>query len=113
MKNIPRLFELLEMDDFRSKTVMYIGERKISTLSSFLEGALYALDAYGVERKDNEPDFREFHDWVSNYYGRDESTAGWKNIILEEVGGNEEKAVDEFFKLFDEFKTEKIAPDEL
>ncbi|WP_448271779.1 hypothetical protein [Nostoc sp. DSM 114160] len=44
-----------------------------------------------------------YHDWVARYYKWNESTAGWKNIILQEVG-DEAKACDVFFELFELFK---------
>ncbi|WP_299215092.1 hypothetical protein [uncultured Aquimarina sp.] len=98
---IPKLKALLESDNFRSRIGMYLGEKKISTLKGFLDGIYYSFDAYDLKEENL---FEGLHDWVANYYGWTESTAGWKNIILEECGNDEVKAVDEFFKIYDEFK---------
>ena len=98
---IPKLKILLESESFRSRTAMYIGEKKLSTLKGFLDGAYYAFDAYDVKEINL---FEGFHDWVVDYYGWNESTAGWKNIILKECDNDEMKAVDEFFKIYDKFK---------
>ena len=46
---IPKLKILLESESFRSRTAMYIGEKKLSTLKGFLDGAYYAFDAYDVK----------------------------------------------------------------
>ncbi|WP_298549214.1 hypothetical protein [uncultured Aquimarina sp.] len=98
---IPKLKLLLESDHFRTRIAMYIGEKKLSTLKGFLDGIYYAFDAYGIKEENV---FEGLHKWTADYYGWTESTAGWKNIILKECGNNELKAVDEFFKVYDEFK---------
>ncbi len=81
---------------------MYIGDKKITILRAFIDGYLFALEANNINLAEKEK-FTEFHDWVANYFGWYESTAGWKNIILEECNGNEEIAVDKFFELYDKF----------
>ncbi len=100
---IPKLKELLEMESFRSRTEMYIGEKKISILKSFFDGIYYSLEAYELKEENI---FEGFDNWVANYYGWNESTAGWKNIILKESENNETKSVDEFFRIYDKFKSE-------
>lgn len=104
MKRTPKLEELLELEDFRKRTAMYIGKKKISILNAFIDGVFYSFDAYNV---DEGWIFDGFHDWVADYYNWTESTAGWKNIILKECSGDEEKSIDEFFKLYDKFKNQK------
>ena len=96
----PKLKILLESETFRSRTAMYIGEKRLSTLKGFLDGVYYSFDAYDVKEEDY---FNGLHDWVANYYGWNETTAGWSQIILIECGNDEEKAVDEFFKVYDKF----------
>lgn len=97
------LFELLDLGQFREKTPMYIGDWKISSLKAFIDGYLYAS---WVKKMDDEDRiaFGDFHDWVADYFGWRESTLGWKNIILKECGGDEEKALRKFFELYDIFK---------
>jgi len=57
-----------------------------------------------IDIEETEPKFEKFNDWVASYYGWNESTAGWKNIILSESNNDEEKALKEFFNIFDKFK---------
>ena len=101
MNKLPKIKELINMHSFRTRTAMYIGEKKISILKSFFDGIYYSLEAYNVNE---EYIFNGFDDWIANYYGWTECTAGWKNIILSECNEDEEKAVDEFFNLYDKFK---------
>ncbi|WP_375238300.1 hypothetical protein [Aurantibacter sp.] len=77
------LNELLCSNGFREKTKLYIGSDSILTLRTFLDG---------------------FYDFVVNYYNYFESTSGWSNIILKESDGNEQKAIKQFFVLYDLFK---------
>ncbi len=101
MNKILRINELLESKDFRAKPGMYLREKKISLLDAFLAGVYYSIDTYGV---DEEIFLDGFHDFVAEHYRWKESTAGWKNILLKECKGDEEKALDEFFKLYDAYK---------
>lgn len=48
--------------------------------------------------------FRFMHDFVALKYGEYPSSAGWCSIILKNCGGDEEKAFDRFFELYDEFR---------
>ena len=104
-EKIPKLKELLESDSFRTKTAMYIGEKKIYALDSFFTGIEYAFEAYNINASRV---LYGFSDWVSNYYNWPASTAGWKNIILKECKGNDEKAINEFFRLYDIFKVDQL-----
>lgn len=96
------IFELLSSKSFRSRPGLYIGEKKISILRAFIDGYFYAAE-FDKINSDRREKFAEFHDWVANYFGWNESTAGWKNIILEECNGDEEIAVDKFFEVYDKF----------
>jgi hypothetical protein len=97
------LADLLELKQFREKTPMYIGDWTITSLKAFIDGYLYAS---WVKEMDDEDTVRfgKFHDYVANYFGWFDSTAGWKNIILKESNGDEEKALKKFFELYDLFK---------
>jgi hypothetical protein len=98
------LFEILDYEGFRTHIKMYMLSKKIHTLATYIEGA-----RHGISKCIKEPDnFMKFHDWVADYYDLEHSSAGWPNIILKESGGDEEKAVDTFFQLYDEFKKEQI-----
>ena len=100
------IFELIEKEGFRKRTAMYISEDRISTLKAFMDGYFYALDAMEIHLQETGPKFEGFNDWVAAYFGWSESTAGWKNIILQESNGDESAAVDLFFKVYDKFKTD-------
>ena len=101
------IFELIKEDSFRKRTAMYIGEKNINLLKGFMDGYFYGLDSKEIHLRETEPKFKKFHDWVANYFNWYESTAGWKNIILKECGGDEKMAVDKFFELYDKFKNDK------
>jgi hypothetical protein len=57
----------------------------------------------GMEPCD-QPDFGGFHDWVAARFGWRESTAGWCNIIRQECGGDDRKALESIFELIDEYR---------
>ncbi len=97
------LYEILENEEFRKRTGMFIGENRIHTLKSFIDGFLFAEEINSVE---NElfPPFENFHNWIADYFKWGESTAGWHNIILQENNYNETLAIKSFFELFDLFR---------
>lgn len=101
------IFDLIVDEDFRKRTAMYLGEKKISILRGFIYGYFYGLDVKEIHLRESEPNFDKFNDWVVTYYNWYESTAGWENIILKECGGDEKLSVDKFFELYDEFKRNK------
>lgn len=83
---------------------MYLGDKKISTLRTFLDGYNFATQIHHVDCSNEYPPFWYFHEWAMDQYGWYESTAGWKNIILKENDNDEEKSLQVFFQLIDEFK---------
>lgn len=95
------IYELLEM--IRPKPQMYLGQRSLTALKGFIGGYDFAKEEKDILVEEEIPPFRQFHDWVARYYKWYESTAGWKNIILQEVG-DEAKACDVFFELLELFK---------
>jgi hypothetical protein len=102
-KPLKSIFELIDSENFRKRTPMFIGDRGISALDCFISGYFYATLTNDIEVKD-EFRFSEFHDWVAQYFKWKESTAGWRRIILQECKGDEEKALSKFFELYDKFK---------
>jgi hypothetical protein len=98
MKNIYELLVLI-----RQRPGMYLGQRSLTALRSFIDGYYFALRENNILVEEEIPPFWQFHDWVARYYKWYESTAGWKNIILKEVG-DEAKACDVFFELLELFK---------
>ena len=98
----PSIFDLLESENFRRRPGMYLSSPTISILFGFITGYFYAVDANDVTLKDMDK-LNGFNDFVANHYGWLESTAGWRNIILKESGGDEKKAFTRFFELYDVF----------
>jgi hypothetical protein len=106
MNEKPKLKHLLESENFRIRTAMYIGEKRISTLKSFFDGIHYSIDVYNIKE---EKIFLGLDEWTAKFYLLKETTAGWKDIILEDCENDEEKAVDEFFKIYDKFKENQVS----
>jgi hypothetical protein len=100
------IHDFLTSNAFLKRPGMYLGDMKISTLRTFTIGYEYALEVRNIEDEDERPELGKFHDWIAKYYNWNESTAGWKNIILEEYNGNEEQAFQKFFELYDQFINE-------
>lgn len=98
MKNIYGLLEII-----RQRPGIYLGQRSLTALKGFIDGYSFAIVENNILVEEEIPPFRQFHDWVARYYKWYESTAGWKNIILKEVG-DEAKACDVFFELLELFK---------
>lgn len=103
-KSSKSIFDLIDTEDFRNRTAVYIGDKKITALKSFIDGYFYATWTNDIQVDDNIK-FDDFHDWVATQFNWKESTAGWHRIILQECNGNEELAIDKFFELYDKFKT--------
>ena len=102
------LDELIDLQSFRTKAAMYIGEKKISVLAGFFNGWDFCLNCHEIKEQRLSPVSREFSDFVAKHFGWFESTAGWKNIILKESEGDEAKAVEEFFELYDEYRKKSL-----
>ncbi len=98
MKNI---YDILAM--IKTRPGMYLGQRSLTALSSFIDGYFFAIGENGILIEEENPPFSQLNNWVARYYKRYGSTAGWKNIILREVG-DEAKACDVFFELLELFK---------
>lgn len=105
---LPKISDLIVSESFRKRPGMYIGENSISLLKAFLDGIAYAIDVNKIDPKED-LNLEGFNDWVAKKYNYFESTAGWKNIILNENNQDEEKSLKEFFKLYDQFVNEKSA----
>ncbi len=93
------LFDVIER-----KPVLFIGEQTLSALQHFYLGYCCAMNSYGVEFHEAIPDFGGFHDYVALYYKWRESTAGWRNIILQECSMNEGQAYGRFFDLLRNYR---------
>jgi hypothetical protein len=92
---------LLEV--IRERPAMYLGQRSLSALSSYLQGYRMALSVYDIQSSTLPPDV---HDWVAYRLHFYESTSGYRNLILKRVP-EESAALDRFFELLDERKNRK------
>ena len=100
MKNIYEIIDLV-----RLRPQMYIGENKLSTLTSFLAGVHFALGINGVKEF---PEFNKFHAWVrEEKFKLNPLSVGYCKTILGQTNGDEKKGLEMFFELIDEFKNEK------
>jgi hypothetical protein len=88
---------------------MYLGECSLIRLRAFIDGYSFMAHESEIELHDK-PDFGGFHDWVAAKFEWRESTAGWCNIILEECGRDDRRAMENFFELIDEYQ--RTAEDE-
>ena len=96
------------IETIRKRPGMYLGSKSITALMNFIHGYQFAM----CERREFDDastdlfplDFWFMHEYTALLYGFYESTAGWRNHILQNCGGDEEKALFRFFELFDEFK---------
>lgn len=93
----------------RTRPGMFIGDNKISTLRTFLDGYFYAQQYFPENTISLEPlPFFMFHDFVANYY-HESACMGWNGIILQQTNNNEEEGMKLFFELFDIFRSIRIA----
>ena len=82
---------------------MYLGKKSISRLYIFMTGYTYAQFEFNESYQTS---FDEFTDFVRKYHNCSLSK-GWSSLILDAVNGDEEKAVDVFYELLDEFLEQK------
>ena len=86
----------------RKRPAMYLGANTITKLHDHLQG--YKM-AYWFNDIDNSVDrnfFDNFNEFVYRYYGVTTNDS-WKGVILEQCFGDEQRALDTFFELFDLF----------
>ena len=98
-------FELIEL--IKKRPGLYIGNNNITSMQNFLDGYDFACLLNEIEHNNVYPLFWYFHEWTKEKYNWTSSTAGWKNIILQENGNDEIKSLEVFFELIDEFRTLK------
>lgn len=109
MSTLPKsIYDLFDLEQFRKRPAMYMGSGSITVLRTYVHGYFYAIDANDIEIEDPVR-FEEFHDWVADYFGWRESTAGWANIILHECDGDEQGGLQTFFELYDQFKKRDLS----
>jgi hypothetical protein len=100
---IDNIYDLIDL--MKPRPAMYIGDYKISAMNSFLDGYQFCSHVHNIKQENVFPPFWYFHEWAKETYNWYESTAGWKNIILQENDNDEAKALTVFFDLMADFKT--------
>lgn len=94
----------------RRRPGMFLGSLSIKPLMHFINGYKFAQNELG-KNNDSEIfplDFWFFHEFVKVKLGFSSSVPGWCNLILQSCNGDEKKALEMFFTLYDEF--EQIRP---
>ena len=87
------------LDYFRKRPLMFIAREEIDLLAAHISG-------YNIGNFQNSTILNDFHDYVLNYYSHSPNTEGWRRAILRETNNDQKKAFIEFFRLYDEFKTQ-------
>jgi hypothetical protein len=92
------------LDVIRVRTAMYTGERTLSSVYHFLLGFGFSQIVYQTPDSHFLPP--DFHDWVAYRLHFDESTSGYRRMILDRVP-DETAALDRFFELLDEHRSRR------
>ena len=101
MENQNNLYTLLDL--LQEKPQLYIGDKKISTLCSNINGyQLYCLNNHVKENLI--PKWEEFHGFVAKELNYHESTSGYKNMILKKNDYNELLSFNMFYELLKKFR---------
>lgn len=102
------IYNLIET--IRVRPGIYLGSNSITALMHFINGYRFAeRETEDFSSQAPAPtlfplDFWYFHEFTKIKLGFSSSVPGWKNLILETCGGDEKKALETFFPMFDEFR---------
>jgi hypothetical protein len=58
------IFELLDLESFRKRTAMYLGEKSISKLRTYMDGYQTCETFNGIKSKETKPPFWLFFPWI-------------------------------------------------
>jgi hypothetical protein len=95
------LYDLIR--NIQKRPAMYLGQPSISHLRTFLAGYFFARHQLEQPETEQEKQFSSFQDWVQQRF-KVTSSQSWDKIILF-FSQDEQKALELFFKLFDEFSS--------
>jgi len=90
------------LSDMKNRPGVYFGKKSLDRLSTFLSGYICCVSERDGEIGEYLPGFQEF---ISERYNI-RSTHHWSEII-QFYCSTEEEAFDEFYKLLDEFSTDR------
>ena len=107
MKDLKSIFDLIDYEQFRKIPELFLIEKSISRLKTFMSG-YFACEDFNQIKADSKPPFWLFFHYVCKFYNHNGSYHNWDGIILQNCNNDKKKALEEFFKRFDEFR--KIQP---
>src|SRR5207302_1144909 len=92
------------VNEMRNRVGMYIGTPSVIRLAAFLRGYDYAL--FKLDGRVQDDFLTEFRDWIQ---ARFQSTMhSWEDLILMH-SQNDADSLTQFWKLLDEFQSQRIA----
>lgn len=95
------------IDMIRRRPGMFLGGNSISALEHYLNGYQAAERDYAIYRDRRGElfplSFRYMHAYTG-YRLHNSDNMGWRHLILNACGGEEEAALQKFFELYDEFR---------
>jgi hypothetical protein len=95
------------LDSMRKNFPMHFGHHSLELLKIYLTG-LWDARRYGnVPISEEQKEFLGFWFFVRQKYRRTEDSMHWANWIIQRCNGDGKEAVDEFYRLFDQFREEK------
>jgi len=97
------LYEMLNR--IKKRPAMYLGKHSIFSLQAFLAGYNGAKREMGLSPTEQEKEFEYFLNWIRKRFNI-ETNQSWASIILF-YSADENKALDTFFELFDEFLAQR------
>lgn len=93
------IYEII--DEIKKRPEMFTGDRTLKSFCLYLSGIEFGLQSCGIDSRLG----YDFHVWVREAkLGMDTSTVGYYGSLIEFHGGDEEKAMDHFFQLIDEYR---------
>jgi hypothetical protein len=102
-RDVPaNLFSYIDL--IRIRPGMYVGGYSVSLMAYHIAGYEAACRWKDAEEA-LDPPWYDFHEYVRERTGFAESTSGWNNMLLHSCEGDEEKALELFFTMFDAFRS--------
>ena len=91
----------------RPRPGLYMGVKSITCLQQYIHGVMEGLSLAGAPRQETLFPLPLhaflFSEYVARRFGFFGSTAGWKSMLLKTCGGDEEKAFDQFYEVWDAY----------
>lgn len=100
------IYDLIDAESFRKRPAMWLGKKSITVLKTFI-GGYETCEQFNDINPVLTPPFRLFLPWVQRLYNHNGSYYNWDGILLQKSANDEEKALDNFFELFDKFRALK------